>query len=149
MSPKDAYGMANSVDPAWGAIWSGSTLCPKTYTCRIVKTVTQTEEFCCHMRKYVIKIMAEFNAPINISPPPQRGEGCWGIPLGLNCQNAALGNLTNDSGTGAGPLDVSARKSQRNYVWIWRHAQGIFDTNLCHMGREFDPNFLKLSNALW
>ena len=26
-----------------------------------------------------------------------------------------------------------ARKSQRNHVWIWRHAQCIFDTKLLHM----------------
>ena len=31
MSPKDADGMANSVDPDLGAVWSGSTLFAQNY----------------------------------------------------------------------------------------------------------------------
>ena len=29
-----------------------------------------------------------------------------------------------------------------------RHAKEISDTKLCHMGRELNPNFSKLSNSL-
>ena len=75
--------------------------------------------------------------------------GLVGIPWGLDCQNCHCPRefdrrLWHRGGT----LDVSARKSQRNYVKISRQAQGILDTKLCHMDRELDPNFSKLFNSL-
>ena len=87
------------------------------------------------------------NGPVNIVP--QRARGIAGIPWRLNCQNNPCPReidrrLWHIGGT----LDVSARKSRRNYVYTGRHAQGKFDTKLCRMGRELDTNFSKLSNSL-
>ena len=78
---------------------------------------------------------------------PQRG--VVGIPWGLDCQNSHCPRGFDRRLWHRGvTLDFSARKSRRNYAYIWWHAQGIWDTKLCLMGRELDPNFSKWSNSL-
>ena len=65
-----------------------------------------------------------------------------GIPWGLDCQNSHCPREFDRRLWHTGVfLDASARKSRRNYVYIWRHAQGILDTKLRHMGSELDPIF--------
>ena len=68
--------------------------------------------------------------------------GVPGIPWGLGSQNSHRPQEFNRQlWHGGGTSDVSAWKSTRNYVKIWRHVQGIFDTKLCHMDRELNPIF--------
>ena len=73
-----------------------------------------------------------------------------GIPWGLYCQDSHCPReFDRWPWHRGGTLNVSARKSQKKLCLNFRHIQGIFDTKLCHMSRELDPNFSKLSNSLW
>ena len=72
-----------------------------------------------------------------------------GIPWGLDCQNSHCPREFDRRRWHRGvTLDVSARTSRRNYVYIWRHAQGILDTKLRHMGSELNI-FIKINTLFF
>ena len=72
------------------------------------------------------------------------GERGAGIPWGLDSQvSCYLQEVDRQLCRMGGTIDVSARKSRKNYVLILKA-----HPKLCNMGRELDPNFSKWSNFL-
>ena len=55
--------------------------------------------------------------------------------------------MKDDFGIGVGPY-MSELENLEKLGLNLKAILGIFDTKLCHMGRELDPRFSKLSNSL-
>ena len=76
--------------------------------------------------------------------------GVAGIPRGLDSPNSHCPReFDRRLWHRVGTLDVSARYREdviSNFEGTYVHR--IFDTKLCHMGKELDPFFFKLSNSL-